>query len=175
MTLEELLAWLPSGVGTLVQGVDWLIRSQVVKLPAAIPLLCPILAELDVEAISDKDCPTEAQVNTCACPGTGGAGMGRGLVILCLPRLTVPQPLSDIAHWTARYWKAWPPSGRLHLLPGWQRTTPGGRTEPLSAGRGADPGNGLGASWLGPSLPTLAGPLVVRLPQRGQRPRPLPT
>jgi len=91
MTLEELLALLPPGVRTIAQLVDWLTRSQMVKLLAAIPILYPILAELDVEAIIDKYCPTEAEVN-----------IGAVIVILCLNRLTAPQPLLGIADWAAK-------------------------------------------------------------------------
>ncbi len=91
MTLEQLLAWLPPGVRTIAQLVDWLTRSQMVKLLAAIPILYPILAELDVEAIIDKYCPTEAEVN-----------IGAVIVILCLNRLTAPQPLLGIADWAAK-------------------------------------------------------------------------
>jgi transposase len=71
--------------------VDRLTRSQVVKLLAAIPILYPILAELDVEAIIDKYCPTEADVN-----------IGTVIVILCLNRLTAPRPLLGIADWAAK-------------------------------------------------------------------------
>jgi transposase len=60
------------------------------KLLAAIPILYPILAELDVEAIIDKYCATEAEVN-----------IGAVILILCLNRLTAPQPLSGIADWAA--------------------------------------------------------------------------
>lgn len=91
MTLEELLALLPSGVRTIAQFVDWLTRSQVTKLLAAIPILYPILAELDVEAIIDQCCPTEAEVN-----------IGAVIVVLCLNRLTAPKPLSGIADWAAK-------------------------------------------------------------------------
>ena len=91
MSLEELLTWLPVGIRTIAQWVDWLTRSQMVKLLAAIPILYPILAELDVEAIIDKYCPTEADVN-----------IGTVIVILCLNRLTAPRPLSGIADWAAK-------------------------------------------------------------------------
>lgn len=91
MTLEELLALLPPGVRTIAQLVDWLTRSQMVKLLAAIPILYPVLAELDVEAIIDKYCPTKAEVN-----------IGAVIVILCLNRLTAPQPLLGIADWAAK-------------------------------------------------------------------------
>jgi transposase len=91
MTLDDLLALLPPGVRTIAQFVDWLTRSQMVKLLAAIPILYPILAELDVEAIIDKYCPTEAEVN-----------IGAVIVVLCLNRLTAPKPLSRIADWAAK-------------------------------------------------------------------------
>lgn len=91
MTLEELLALLPPGVRTIVQFVDWLTRSQVTKLLAAIPILYLILAKLDVEAIIDQCCPTEAKVN-----------IGAVIVVLCLNRLTAPKPLSGIADWAAK-------------------------------------------------------------------------
>lgn len=77
MSLDELLALLPPGVRTIAWLVERLTRSQMVKLLAAIPILYPILAELDVEAIIDKHCPTEAEVN-----------IGAVIVILCLNRLT---------------------------------------------------------------------------------------
>lgn len=54
---------MPPGVRTIARLVDWLTRSQMVKLLAAIPILYPILVELDVEAIIDRYCPTEAEVN----------------------------------------------------------------------------------------------------------------
>jgi transposase len=88
---EELIALLPAGLRTIAQLVDWLTRSQMVKLLAAIPILYPILAELDVEAIIDKYCPTEAEVN-----------IGTVILILCLNRLTAPHPLSGIADWAAK-------------------------------------------------------------------------
>lgn len=91
MTLDQLLALLPSGVRTIAQLVDWLTRSQMVKLLAATPILYPILAELGVEAVIDKYCPTEAEVN-----------IGAVIVILCLNRLTAPKPLSGIADWAAK-------------------------------------------------------------------------
>jgi transposase len=91
MSLKELLALLPPGIRTIAQLVDWLTRSQVVKLLAAIPILYPILAELEVEAIIDKYCPTEAEVN-----------IGTVTVILCLNRLTAPKPLSGFADWAAK-------------------------------------------------------------------------
>jgi transposase len=91
MSLDELLALLPPGVRTMAQLVDWLTRSQIVKLLAAIPILYPILAELDVEAITDRYCPTKAEVN-----------IGAVIVILCLNRLTAPKPLSGIADWAAK-------------------------------------------------------------------------
>jgi transposase len=91
MTLQELLALLPPGVRTIAQLVDWLTRSQMVKLLAAIPILYPILAELDVEAIIDKYCPTEAEVN-----------IGAVIVVLCLNRLTAPKPLLGLADWAAK-------------------------------------------------------------------------
>ena len=91
MTLDELLALLPPGVRTIAQFVDWLTRSQVVKLLAAIPILYPILAELDVAAIIDQHCPTEAEIN-----------IGAVIVVLCLNRLTAPKPLSCIADWAAK-------------------------------------------------------------------------
>ena len=91
MTLEELVALLPPGVRTIAQFVDWLTRSQVTKLLAAIPILYPILAELDVEAIIDQCCPTEAEVN-----------IGAVIVVLCLNRLTAPKPLSGIVDWAAK-------------------------------------------------------------------------
>ena len=91
MTLDDLLALLPPGVRTIAQLVDWLTRSQVAKLLAAIPILYPILAELDVEAIIDQCCPTEAEVN-----------IGAVIVVLCLNRLTAPKPLSGIAAWAAK-------------------------------------------------------------------------
>jgi hypothetical protein len=91
MTLDELLALLPAGVRTIAQLVDWLTRSQLAKLLAAIPILYPILAELEVEAIIDQYCPTEAEVN-----------IGAVIVILCLNRLTAPKPLSAIADWAAK-------------------------------------------------------------------------
>jgi len=91
MTLEELLALLPPGVRTIAQVVDWLTRSQMVKLLAAILILYPILVELDVEAIIDRYCPTEAEVN-----------IGVVIVILCLNRLIAPQPLLGIADWEAK-------------------------------------------------------------------------
>jgi len=49
------------------------------------------LTELDVEAIIDKRCPTEAEVN-----------IGAAIVVLCLNRLTAPKPLSGIADWAAK-------------------------------------------------------------------------
>ena len=91
MTLDDLLALLPPGVRTIAQLVDWLTRSQVAKLLAAIPILYPILAELDVEAIIDQYCPTEAEIN-----------VGAVIVVLCLNRLTAPKPLSGIADWAAK-------------------------------------------------------------------------
>jgi len=91
MSLDELLALLPPGVRTIAQLVDWLTRSQMVKLLAAIPILYPILAELDVEAIIDRYCPTEAEVN-----------IGAVIVILCLNRLIAPKPVSGIADWAAK-------------------------------------------------------------------------
>jgi transposase len=91
MSLEELLALLPAGIRTIAHLVDWLTRSQMVKLLAAIPILYPILAELDVEAIIDKYCPTEAEVN-----------IGTVILIVCLNRLTAPRPLSGIADWAAK-------------------------------------------------------------------------
>ncbi|MBU2447641.1 MAG: IS1634 family transposase [Bacteroidetes bacterium] len=91
LTLEEWLALLPPGVGTLAQVVDWLTRSQTVKYLAALPLLYPILTELEVEAIIDKYCPTEAEVN-----------IGAVIVCLCLNRLTAPHPLSGVSEWAAR-------------------------------------------------------------------------
>ncbi len=91
MNLEELLTLLPAGIRTIAQLVDRLTRSQMVKLLAAIPVLYPILAELEVEAIIDKYCPTEADVN-----------IGTVIVILCLNRLTAPRPLSGIADWAAK-------------------------------------------------------------------------
>ena len=86
LSLEELVALLPAGTRTIAHLVDWLTRSQMVKLLAAIPILYPILAELDVEAIIDKYCPSEADVN-----------IGTVIVILCLNRLTAPRPLFGIA------------------------------------------------------------------------------
>ncbi len=91
MSLEELIALLPAGTRTIAHLVDWLTRSQMVKLLAAIPILYPILAELEVEAIIDKYCPTEADVN-----------IGTVILILCLNRLTAPRPLSGIADWAAK-------------------------------------------------------------------------
>ncbi len=91
LTLDEWLALLPPGVGTLAQVVDWLTRSQTVKYLAALPLLYPILTELEVEAIIDKYCPTEAEVN-----------IGAVIVCLCLNRLTAPRPLSGVFEWAAR-------------------------------------------------------------------------
>jgi len=78
-------------VRTIAQVVDWLTRSQMVKLLAAILILYPILVELDVEAIIDRYCPTEAEVN-----------IGVVIVILCLNRLIAPQPLLGIADWEAK-------------------------------------------------------------------------
>ena len=37
---EELIALLPAGIRTIANLVDWLTRSQMVKLLAAIPILC---------------------------------------------------------------------------------------------------------------------------------------
>lgn len=91
LSQAELLALLPPGGRTIAQLVDRLTRSQMAKLLAAIPILYPILAELDVEAVIDKYCPTQAEVN-----------IGTVIVILCLNRLTVPQPLSGIADWAAK-------------------------------------------------------------------------
>ena len=91
LTLDEWLALLPPGVGTLARLVDWLTRSQTVKYLAALPLLYPILAELEVEAIIDRYCPTEADVN-----------IGAVIVCLCLNRLVAPQPLSRVSEWAAR-------------------------------------------------------------------------
>jgi len=92
MPLDDLLALLPPGVRTIAQLVDWLTRSQVAKLLAAIPHpSTPILAELDVEAIIDRCCPTEAEVN-----------IGAVILVLCLNRLTAPKPLSRIADWAAK-------------------------------------------------------------------------
>jgi len=89
--LEERLALLPAGVRTMAHLVDWLTRSQMVKLLAAIPILYPILAELEVEAIIDKYCSTAAEVN-----------IGTVILILCLNRLTAPRPLSGLADWAAK-------------------------------------------------------------------------
>jgi hypothetical protein len=99
LTFDDLLALLPSGVCTIAQLVDWLTRSQMAKLLCAIPLLYPItsaslsagLAELDVEAIIERYCPTEAEVN-----------IGAVIVILCLNRLVAPRPLSGVADWAAK-------------------------------------------------------------------------
>jgi transposase len=91
MTMEEMLAMLPPGARTIAQLVDWLTRSQVVKLLAALPILYPILAELEVEGIVDHYCPSEAEVN-----------IGTVIVILCLNRLTTPGPLSGISAWAAK-------------------------------------------------------------------------
>ena len=41
MSLEDLLTLLPAGIRTIAQWVDWLTRSQMVKLLAAIPILYP--------------------------------------------------------------------------------------------------------------------------------------
>ena len=91
LTFDELLAWLPPGVRTIAQLVDWLTRSQMAKLLCAIPFLYPILAELDVEAIIERYCPTEAEVR-----------IGAVIVILCLNRLVAPRPLSGVADWAAK-------------------------------------------------------------------------
>ena len=91
LTLGDLLALLPPGVRTIAQVVDWLTRSQMAKLLAALPILYPILAELEVEAIIDHYCPTEAEVP-----------IGAVIVILCLNRLTAPKPLSGLADWAAK-------------------------------------------------------------------------
>jgi len=66
-------------------------RSQMAKLLCAIPVLYPILAELEVEAIIDKYCPTKAEVN-----------IGAVIVILCLNRPVAPRPLSGVADWAAK-------------------------------------------------------------------------
>ncbi len=91
LTFDDLLAWLPPGARTIAQLVDWLTRSQMAKLLCAIPLLYPILAELEVEAIINRYCPTEAEVN-----------IGAVVVILCLNRLVAPRPLSGVADWAAK-------------------------------------------------------------------------
>lgn len=91
LTFDELLALLPPGVRTIAQVVDWLTRSQMAKLLCAIPVLYPILAELEVERIIDRHCPTEAEVN-----------IGTVIVILCLNRLVSPRPLSRVADWAAK-------------------------------------------------------------------------
>lgn len=91
LTFEELLALLPPGTRTIAQVVDWLTRSQMAKLLCAIPVLYPILAELKVEEIIDKYCPTEAEVN-----------IGSVIIILCLNRLIAPRPLSKVADWAAK-------------------------------------------------------------------------
>jgi transposase len=91
LSFEELLAALPPGVRPIAQLVDWLTRSQIAKLLCAIPVLYPILAELEVEKIIDKYCPTEAEVN-----------LGAVVLILCLNRLVAPRPLSGVADWAAK-------------------------------------------------------------------------
>jgi transposase len=91
LTFDELLAVLPSGVRTIAQLVDWLTRSQMAKLLCAIPVLYPILVELEVEAIVDKYCPTKGEVN-----------IGAVVIILCLNRLAAPRPLSGVADWAAK-------------------------------------------------------------------------
>jgi transposase len=91
LTVEDLLVLLPPGVRTLAQLVDALTRSQMAKLLAALPLLYPILTELEVEAIIDHYCPTEGEIP-----------FGAVVVILCLNRLTAPRPLSGLADWAAK-------------------------------------------------------------------------
>jgi hypothetical protein len=91
MTFDELLALLPPGARTIAQVVDRLTRSQMAKLLCAIPVLYPILAELEVEEIIDQYCPTETQVN-----------IGTVVVILCLNRLVSPLPSSRVTNWAAK-------------------------------------------------------------------------
>ena len=91
LSFEELLAVLPSGVRTIAQLADWLTRSQMAKFLCAIPVLYPILVELEVEAIVDKYCPTKGEVN-----------IGAVVIILCLNRLAAPRPLSRVADWAAK-------------------------------------------------------------------------
>ena len=61
------------------------------KLPCAIPVLYPILAELEVGAIIDQYCPTKAGVN-----------IGAVIIILCLNRPVAPRPLSGVADRAAK-------------------------------------------------------------------------
>lgn len=90
LTYREMLGLLPPGVRTIAQLIDRLTHSQMTKLLCAIPVLYPILAELKVEQIIDKYCPSEAEVN-----------IGTVIIILCLNRLVSPQPLSRVADWAA--------------------------------------------------------------------------
>ncbi len=91
MSFEELLALLPSGVRTIAQMVDVLTRSQMAKLLCAIPVIYPILTELEIEKIIDQYCPTEAEIN-----------IGAVIAILCLNRLVAPVALSRVSEWAAK-------------------------------------------------------------------------
>ncbi len=91
MSFGELFALLPPGVRTIAQVVDLVTRSQMAKSLCAIPVIYPILVELEVEKIIDQHCPTEAEAN-----------IGVVIVILCLNRLVTPLPLSRISDWAAK-------------------------------------------------------------------------
>lgn len=90
-TPEQLRHLLPRGVRTVAHLVDWLTQRQMVKFLSALPVLYPILAELEVEEIIDRYCPTQAEVN-----------IGAVIMVLCLNRLMAPRPLYRVAEWAGK-------------------------------------------------------------------------
>ncbi len=75
---------------TMAQWVGFFTRYQVCQFLGALLILYPLLKELEVAAIVNKYCPTEAEVD-----------YGMVVVVLVLNRLTAPRPLYRVADWMA--------------------------------------------------------------------------
>lgn len=74
----------------LAQWVDFLTRHQICKSLGALLVLYPLLEELEVTAIVNQYCPTQAEIDH-----------GTIVLVLALNRLTAPRPLYHIADWLA--------------------------------------------------------------------------
>lgn len=89
------MAWLArlelSGVSSVAQAVDWLIKSQLVRHLGAFPFLYDFLEKLKISEIINRYTPTKGEV-----------AHGTVAMLIILNRLVAPRPLYKIADWASR-------------------------------------------------------------------------
>lgn len=78
------------GCRTLAEVIQVLTRRAVVRYLGALPVLYPLLAQLQVRAIINRYCPTESPVDH-----------GTVAMVLILNRLIAPRPLYHVMDWLA--------------------------------------------------------------------------